>query len=297
MSVAAVTARERSSSLSDQLHTIEIMRQVPEPVTEAVPLQSALSVQMNNLEVSSRSGRAASLLNQPQQAFFASHPETLSMIQSHLQDAVRSVGDAVPWSAHQHLDTNSEGTKRAHVLAPEPGYQSRMDDVVQTRHQASLSSNSPVAQGLPYPMPLQMPQPLATRFPPTQSNAAHVQQVSPGTARTDPRLITEDRAAQNPNVHGMTVVGYQQEVESSVQRQPVKNGPTSFHPGFTPSLPEMQFSEDGMASRSFSIQQGVTPPSPTFGGSQSISETVCQPTMVTSMGTKVCDIHWLSRRD
>jgi hypothetical protein len=43
-----------------------------------------------------------------------------------LQEAVKSVGEAKPWTEHQHIDTNQSGSKRAHVLAPAPPSQAAM---------------------------------------------------------------------------------------------------------------------------------------------------------------------------
>lgn len=281
MTVAAATARERSSSLSDQLHTIELVRPVPQPA----PPQSILSSQMQNLGVSSRSANAP-VPTQPQ-ALLTSHPETFSMIQSHLQDAVRSIGGAVPWSEHQHLDTNSEGTKRAHVVSSETGYQNRMDNAIQLQRQQPPVSNGPVPQALHQPMPLQMPRPLATQFPPVQTNSSAEKTQDFASTNYPAHHIPDVKMAPNPFVGGTagSSVAPQME-EAPVQNGYLNGGPSSVHPGFTPSTVGMQVGETTSTNHAAGdlFQHGVTPPPPLVGGSmQSNPGQVCQPTTVTSM--------------
>lgn len=228
---------------------------------QAIPSQSALSYQMGNLDVSSNSESAA-LSSQPQ-ALLSGQPETYSLIQNHLQDAIRSIGDAVPWSAHQHLATNIEGSKRAHVLASDPG------TAPQSQSQSFLSPNEPIAQlGVQKPMPLQMPGRLANQFPPAQSNISNASNARPSQS--------------SPPV-------------TSMPANNMSEGSTPFHPGFTPSMAGIQVNGSGNAEAAGSLfQPGVAPPPFSVDSSmQSLQGQACQPTSVTSMIAKVTIFMWI----
>lgn len=195
---------------------------------------------------------AAALPSQPQ-ALFSSQPETFSLIQNHLQDAVRSIGDAVPWTAHQHVATNNEGTKRAHILAPNDSAISIQKETGTVQQNFGLpASNIPVAQKpLHRPMPLQMPQPLASQFPPVQSNLAAALQAK--------SALNSDNSAASP----LSRPAAPSVVPTNM------NGATApaFHPGFTPSMPGLQPNGAPATEMPVSFLQNVAPPPLTVSGS------------------------------
>lgn len=106
---------------------------------------------------------------------------TIANIQGHIQDAVRSVMDAVPFS-HQHVDTTADGSKRAHVImitpsptqqATTPSYSQPAQPTTQhyrhTQESTHLENEIPLIshQAAPPPLqqnPLHMPQPLPNQF-------------------------------------------------------------------------------------------------------------------------------------
>lgn len=277
MSVGAADARARSSSLSEQLHTLELVRQAP----ETVPPRSALSDQLGNVNVS-RSGSFSS----PPQALLTSRPEAYSMIQSHLQDAVRSIGNAVPFSVHQHLDTNKEGTKRAHVVTSDSALQTVSDGSAQFQDGKFPPANDNVARGLRQPMPLQMPQPLATQFPPAPLN-------TPAAPKADPSRVSAGYQASAPDTVAQVSLFPSQQIGASVQHAQAINGePPSFLPEFTPSMAGLQFNRVASSQEaSLTFQQGImSPPQSVADSMQPLSAQVCQPTNVTSMNTKVRNV-------
>jgi hypothetical protein len=85
--------------------------------------------------------------------------QTYESIQSHIHNAVRSVTQGL-YPVHQHVTTNEQGSKRAHVLGPLHTTQT------QDYQQSSQSSSQPCsnesrlsAQHIPLAMPLPLPLP------------------------------------------------------------------------------------------------------------------------------------------
>jgi hypothetical protein len=287
MTVAAATARERSSSLSEQLHTIELVR----PIPESAPSQSILSAQMQQLGVSPRSGNV-SVPTQPQ-VLLTNHPETFSIIQSHLQDAVRSIGSAVPYSEHQHLDTNRDGTKRAHVVAVGTDPLIRMNSVSPSQQQSF-----PVSNGVTQPVvhqPLPMPQPLATHFPIGYANTK-----APPKPVAIPTPVYSGRVSENRTESRTFVGGIAQ---ASVARHTGEvpghpgfsnGGPPLIHSGFTSSMTGIQVGESavGSTASAVSLQTGIAS-APT---SVADSGQICQPASAKPCRIQGCDDIALSRR-
>lgn len=259
---------------------------------------------MANIGVSSSSKNAVPVLPSEPQALLTGQPETYSVIQNHLQDALRSIGDAVPWSPHQHVATNSEGTKRAHIFASDSISQSHVDNATQPQRQGVPPSSAPHApQGLHHAMPLQMPRPLATHFPPAQSDIAPALKAGSSlTSPGHPSHILDDRNAQ-----GMGVASLPSQ-QRAIPAQPglvshVSGGPAPFQPDNIPSVTGLQLNGSTSQVPGLSFQQSNVPPTPspppvvssssmpTMSGQQ-----VCQP--VTTTGAKVTNsnvIVWCSR--
>jgi len=78
--------------------------------------------------------------------------QTFESIQGHIQDAVRSIGEMRP--VHQHIATNEQGTKRAHVYLP-PGTQQHQQQYGGRINQSQQSGQ--ISSPLPMPRPLNPP--------------------------------------------------------------------------------------------------------------------------------------------
>eukprot|EP00934_Nitzschia_sp_Nitz4_P008747 Nitzschia sp. Nitz4//scaffold102_size76354//42544//46142//NITZ4_005635-RA/size76354-processed-gene-0.41-mRNA-1//-1//CDS//3329532258//8737//frame0 len=76
----------------------------------------------------------------------------IETIQSHLQHAVRSVGEMKP--VHQHVSTNSQDSKRAHVVIE------RLDSNSALEHQSMSQEPQPFSSGVPQRNALSQPMPL-----------------------------------------------------------------------------------------------------------------------------------------
>ena len=266
MTVAAATARERSSSLSEQLHTIELVR----PIPESAPSQSILSAQMQQLGVSPRTGNVP-VPTQPQ-VLLTSHPETFSMIQSHLQDAVRSIGGAVSYSEHQHLDTNRDGTKRAHVVAAGTDLLNRMDTASPPQPQSFPVSNGLVQSVVHQPLP--MPQPLATHFPVGYANSSAPAKPDAIATPVYSGRVSDNRAATNMFVSGVTGASAVPQMGEVQGHHGYSNsGPSSIHPGFTSSMAGIEVGESPVGGTAVSFQTGIASPSMSVANSAQ----VCQP--------------------
>jgi hypothetical protein len=71
--------------------------------------------------------------------------QTFASVQNHIQEAIRSVGDMQP--VHQHIATNSTGSKRAHVFQQQAPSQTNMQSSqTQQQHFFSQSQQQPQQQ-------------------------------------------------------------------------------------------------------------------------------------------------------
>ena len=75
--------------------------------------------------------------------------QTFESIQGHIQDAVKSIGEMRPM--HQHIATNEQGTKRAHIYLPPATQQQFSGSINQSQQSGQISSP------LPMPRPLNPP--------------------------------------------------------------------------------------------------------------------------------------------
>lgn len=130
--------------------------------------------------------------------------------QNHLAQAVRSVGDAVPF---EHVSTNAEGTKRAHVMGP-------------------LASTGNVAA--PLPMPRAFPSQVVSSVSPSPPGSVHeamsVQEPSPSTYAMPPSQQSQNGAFANAvNVNqfnASTVSNLSQPSPTPVVCEPIGAQPT-----------------------------------------------------------------------
>ena len=267
--------------------------------------RSSLSIQLQSIdfsrELSENQSRSSGLPSQPGTAYasavpnmsvaqLSSSPETYSMIQSHLRDAVRSVGDAVPWSAHQHLSTNREGTKRAHIDASVssyeshelPHYENHKWDLPLPQPLVSISQGPLTSQALHQPAPLLMSQPSATHFPSAvsaefdASNSGRLQ-----VPHTNSNLVQAPSSFVPYNA-GSSVSTKQQ--ETLLQQENVSGGPTLYPSVFAQP---MQFTVEDVTS-----QHNLAMPLPDVGtvlpdSVQSGVGEVCQASQFTSTDGKV----------
>lgn len=173
----------------------------------------------------------------------ATSPEAYYVIQNHLQDAVRSISDAVPYSPHQHLATNVNGTKRAHVVSSDMSYESNLSKAMrpQLQQPATNLQRSPVPA---MQRPLQMPRPLINQFPPSGSTMME----SPGiTSLQMPsakpgRMIHDVRTAPNVFVSGTFDSSEASQLPvNSIQVEQTPAGVPSYQTGFPPPATSMQF--------------------------------------------------------
>ena len=85
--------------------------------------------------------------------------QTYESIQSHIHNAVRSVTEGL-YPVHQHVTTNEQGSKRAHVLGPLHTTQTReYQHSSQSSSQPSANESRLPAQHIPLPMPRPPPLP------------------------------------------------------------------------------------------------------------------------------------------
>lgn len=85
--------------------------------------------------------------------------QTYESIQSHIHNAVRSVTDGL-YPAHQHITTNEQGSKRAHVVGPLHTTQTQeYQQSSQSSSQPSMNGSRLSAQHIPLPMPRPLPLP------------------------------------------------------------------------------------------------------------------------------------------
>ena len=262
-------------------------------IDEITDKRSSLSIQLQSIDFSRESSetqsQSSSLPSQPGTAYaaampnesmaqLATSPETYSMILSHLRDAVRSVGGAVPWSAHQHLATNREGTKRAHIEASESSYASHK----LPQPPVSISQRPPTSQALHQPAPLLMPQPSASH--PKSAGSAEFDATNSSTLQMS---TTNSNPVQAPSsfVHydAASSVSTQQR-ETSPQQEVVSGGPTLYLSGFAQP---MQFTVEDVTS-----QHRLDIPLPDVGtvlpdSVQSGVGEVCLPSQVTNTNVKV----------
>lgn len=261
----SVEIRDLRSSLSIQLQSIDFSRESSETQSRSLSLPSQPGI-----------AYAAAIPNESP-AQLATSPETYSMIQSHLRDAVRSVGDAVPWSAHQHLATNREGTKRAHIVASELSYESH------TLPQPPVSiSQGPTAQALHQPAPLVMPRPLVSHRP--SAGSAVFDATNSSTPQMPPTYLNP---VQVPScfVHYNAASSVStQQGETSLQHEIVSGGPALYPTGFAQP---MQFTVEDVTSQHslnmpLSVIDTALPDSV-----QSAVGPVCLPSQVTNTNGKV----------
>lgn len=261
-------------------------------IDEIMDKRSSLSIQLQSIDFSRESSetqsQSSSLPSQPGTAYaaamhesmaqLATSPETYSMILSHLRDAVRSVGGAVPWSAHRHLATNREGTKRAHIEASESSYASHK----LPQPPVSLSQRPPTSQELHQPAPLLMSQPSASH--PKAAGSTEFDATSSSTLQTS---TTNSNPVQAPSsfVHynAASSVSTQQR-ETSPQQEVVSGGPTLHLSGFAQPL---QFTLEDVTS-----QHRLDIPLPDVGtvlpdSVQSGVGEVCLPSQVSNTYVKV----------
>lgn len=125
---------------------------------------------MNMQSIELPSGEKVSMpLQFPDESESSAAEVDIDQVQNHLYDAVRSVGDVMPFSPIDHRSTNNEGTKRAHVGLGPIG-----------------QSNGP--------LPLHMPKPLPTVNQVLSS--AHVPSVNGTSASTSSSSIASTMSVE-----------------------------------------------------------------------------------------------------
>jgi hypothetical protein len=77
----------------------------------------------------------------------------MQALQSHLFEAIRSIGDAVPFGT-DHFPTNPQGTKRAHIMGPINGGGGQMGPINGGGQMGPINGGSQMAAPLPPPQPL-----------------------------------------------------------------------------------------------------------------------------------------------
>lgn len=109
--------RDRSESLSIQFDTLA------RASSENVPLSSNshFSIEPYHEVATTTEPTNQALVHPPQQSAI------IDDVQNHLRDALRAVGNAVPWTP-----TNIEGTKRAHIMTREEVSENRTNPVSET---------------------------------------------------------------------------------------------------------------------------------------------------------------------
>lgn len=140
--------------------------------------------------------------------------ETLNNVHSHIQNAVNSVAEAIPFPVHKHVSTNTQDSKRAHVLGPSNAapaghtYGQAASTTIYNYAGNQYSEHSAPAP-LPAPRPLPLPNQLVAHPPPP---AATNSQQQHDEYQQQPTLLYH--ANQNQQIH-------QTMVQPDMQQQPV----------------------------------------------------------------------------
>jgi hypothetical protein len=104
--------------------------------------------------------------------------QTLEAVQGHLSDALKHVAHVVPFQVHRHVQTNVQGSKRAHVLESNVGYEPTSINQSQYQPEFQLTSIDK-SQYQPEPTPI-----AASEYQPTIYEAPTYQQPTPRYEQT-----------------------------------------------------------------------------------------------------------------
>lgn len=213
-----------------------------------------MSIQLQSLDFARESSETQSPPLSVRPVASIPYADTYSMIQSHLRDAVRSVGDAVPWSSNQHLTTNSQGTKRAHIGSWSHEFSS---ENLRLPEPPLSTSQGPTVQGLRQPAPLRMPQALVNRLP--SAGAAAFDAANTSAPQMHPTCSDPVQSVSGFVHYNEAPSVSTQQGEKSLQQGIVSCGPALYPSGFAQP---MQFPGDGMTTQ----HSMITPsPSPLIG--------------------------------
>ena len=216
---------------------------------------------------------------------------TFEGMHSHIHDAIKSVADMKP--VHQHVATNSNGSKRAHVLMQEPiiSYPQEQSQqyTPQNVQQNDIIEPNPINfQPAPSPLPLAQPFALPNQVMPNQVMPNQFMPNQTVANDMEPNQVFPNHVAPNPvvpnnNLHSMNNMnngfstGYQQgtqmQYQSNQQAQPqtVFNAPqnqfnNSNNYGVVNnnySLPTMQQQQQQQLQQQ-QQPQNMTAPAPAF---------------------------------
>ena len=169
---------------------------------------NSLTSQINSLENVSGTPVAPSIY--AGQSVIESPPQvqiqTFESMQSHIQDAINSVANLKP--VHQHIATNANGSKRAHVLLQEPLIvypQQQSQYTSQESQQDEIVEPAPIEYrpATSNPLPLAQPFRLPNQVVPNQvmPNQTHPDDMEPNQVFLN--HMAPNQAAQNNVVHPM----------------------------------------------------------------------------------------------
>ena len=144
-------AGDLDSSLALELEALEVPSEVPS--VRSIYTGRECSPQMGSAQDSSSPQLGASIPPIKLQTF--------QTIQEHIHDAVRSVADGLH-PVHQHVSTNAQGSKRAHVLGPphaasQQQYQHPYQPNSELGMPSEAHNNAQNHTPLPMPRPLPLP--------------------------------------------------------------------------------------------------------------------------------------------
>lgn len=262
---------------------------------------------------------------EPIQHTVASTQVSMAEFQKHIQDAVRSVSEAMQFPSYQHVATTVDGSKRAHIepaastpsnsslytptttqqqaygYNSEPVQNSVPINTAGAGQQASVPQAAPLA--MPQAAPLAMPQPLPNHFMPT----APAGPANPPAVAPVPIPATQFDQGGTSATHPQAFV-QQTQLAMNTQQQPPQtfNMPTSggpaggqnFQMGQNSSLPSLTTMSTTINGQTFCIPVATnstvpTPaPPPPRAASGKVGHPSCQVVVdyLTLYGLQACRI-------
>jgi hypothetical protein len=175
--------------------------------------------------------------------------QSVLSIQGHIQNAIRSIGDMKP--AHQHVATNKQGSKRAHVYIPPIASAQQLQ---QPQHDQTINQQQEHVQTTIYaPLPMPRPLPAPTQVllksqnsPSIHTDAYQYQSLNP--PQHNPTPVNHTMAqSQSFQAHASLPQTYAPYQSPKVTRTPVGSETIS---ALASSVPKDQISAIGI---SFSV--------------------------------------------
>jgi hypothetical protein len=223
------TSRDRSSSLSLQLQSLNLPNQ-------NVPFQSQI-VWTEERTVSATAVAeppiADGTVRTPTQNQQTPVPSTSVPIQQ--QDSVRYVETTIPWNTNQHVSTNAEGSKRAHIgghvysnppqmIAPAPQPQPITAQAEYETNNMQFQQTMVMQGGQVQMQPVMQPQQTSQpSYQPTPQQSTSYQQQQPPSYQQQQSASYQQQqpASHQDQLQNFSYQGQQQSVSYQSQQQPI----------------------------------------------------------------------------